>query len=1478
MQLTSWAFIALGCLLVVHGSTDAQADAAFQAIEIAPKLAPSKSAKVGLQFAANSAQYRQYMQKVLQQAQHDEEDMRSTSVAAGDMAMVPDEFKTQGAYRAYMAKTLANAPAPRPAVYEKEDPSMQWDLGEGTESRPLQREVANGKKTTQSGVAYNAVASRAVDGRTDTNFKSGSCTHTARKRNPWWQVDLGKTMNVASLQIWNRGDCCGSRLSNFEVRVGNSRKWMKNPKCGNRWAVPQGKSLKIPCGAGLQGQFVAVVIRATQALTLCEVKVFASDNPGNNAARGMPTMQSSTAGGGAAARAVDGRTATNFKANSCTHTKYETNPWWRVDLGKTRTVKAVQIWNRGDCCGSRLSNFEVRVGNNGGMWQKCATCGGKKMRWKIAQGGHKEIACGGQRGRYAFVVIRSRQVLTLCEVRVLTTFGKKGTNMARAPGTSAQQSSTGYGGVAKRAIDGNIDTNAKAGSCTHTHLNNNPWWSVNLGKQRTVGAVQVWNRGDCCGARLSNFEVRVGNEAGARWKGNPVCGGGRQAVPQGQRKTIMCGGMLGRHVTIVIRGRQYLSLCEVRVLPWKGSKKSGCLSMPLGVENRKVPNGDITASSFFGEKIDYGPNNARLNYRGHAWQALHSRKGQYLQVRLKKKTRITAIATQGSFTENKWVTKYKVKYFNGRRWRWYGRFNKMFVGNLDRNTVQKNKFKVPVKTNLIRVYPMNWKGTMSLRMELYGRNCRKKPTPGRRIARGKGVKCRDSRRRRSLKLTASPGYGKGVARLWYAASKGTKRHGTQKHTVYVSRGVDFRTESGSIYAGRDIVTSRYMKIQAYPGFGNGYARLWYVKRARKTFKANTVYLRSGDFRTQKGSMYAAADVQAGRYLQVSARKGFGQGVASFWFSASGKTKTSKRFSPNTVYLKKGDFATEQGSITAAKDAIARRYITINAFPKYGHGQARFWYVAAGKSPFRSRTVYLQSGDFATQRGSIFAKKDISASRYLRLAALKGHGTGEARLWYTKLAKNGFKADTLYLKSGNFRTQTGSIFASKDIVAGRAVKIEAYPGFGSGAAQLWFSKAGKAGAASDTLYLKTGDFRTQVGSLVAAKDLSAARYLRIASKQGHGKGEAKLWFSQSATKGFAAKTLYLKNGDFRTQTGSIFAGHSLKTARYLALQAFPGFGSGELKLWHCNKETEGFKANSLYLKSGDLRTQDGSIHAAKDLVAGRYVRINAKEGYGAGHTKLWYSQTGKGRFRSNSLYLSSGDFRTEIGSIHAQQDLTVGRFVKISAWPGHGNGFAKLWFSKSGGASGIGKNTLYLKTGHFHVQKGNLVAENDIEARRFVKIGAMPGYGSGHAKLWYSGSGKGKIFAKTLYVQSGDFRTQRGSIVSAKDVMAGGTLFGAALKVKNAYVPGEITAGHLFLGGPTADSSAAKGKPKAAAPAGLETTELLDVSRSQAPVEVGGLLKTMSDTNSQLTAKNSDLRKQLEGMMERLSMLESRARR
>ena len=72
--------------------------------------------------------------------------------------------------------------------------------------------VARGKPTTQSSVAFDADGSHAVDGNSDGDFKAGSVTHTAYASNNFWQVDLGRSIPISVVEVWNRTDVASEPL------------------------------------------------------------------------------------------------------------------------------------------------------------------------------------------------------------------------------------------------------------------------------------------------------------------------------------------------------------------------------------------------------------------------------------------------------------------------------------------------------------------------------------------------------------------------------------------------------------------------------------------------------------------------------------------------------------------------------------------------------------------------------------------------------------------------------------------------------------------------------------------------------------------------------------------------------------------------------------------------------------------------------------------------------------------------------------------------------------------------------------------------------------------------------------------------------------------------------------------------------------------------------------------------------------------
>ena len=78
----------------------------------------------------------------------------------------------------------------------------------------LLENIAKGKMTFQSSTHWPGKSSTAVDGNTDTNFGSGSCTHTTNVNeiNPWWMVDLGNAANVYRVEVTNRDPACKFKI------------------------------------------------------------------------------------------------------------------------------------------------------------------------------------------------------------------------------------------------------------------------------------------------------------------------------------------------------------------------------------------------------------------------------------------------------------------------------------------------------------------------------------------------------------------------------------------------------------------------------------------------------------------------------------------------------------------------------------------------------------------------------------------------------------------------------------------------------------------------------------------------------------------------------------------------------------------------------------------------------------------------------------------------------------------------------------------------------------------------------------------------------------------------------------------------------------------------------------------------------------------------------------------------------------------
>lgn len=110
-------------------------------------------------------------------------------------------------------------------------------------------------------------------------------------------------------------------------------------------------------------------------------------------------------------------------------------------------------------------------------------------------------------GRFVRVELPRKGTLSLTEVEVYS----GGQNIALSG--SPSQSSTAFGGVAARAIDGNTHGEWGRGTTTHTEIDEtNPWWELDLGRVHPIDRIALTNRNDPqsdLGKRLDGFRLSV---------------------------------------------------------------------------------------------------------------------------------------------------------------------------------------------------------------------------------------------------------------------------------------------------------------------------------------------------------------------------------------------------------------------------------------------------------------------------------------------------------------------------------------------------------------------------------------------------------------------------------------------------------------------------------------------------------------------------------------------------------------------------------------------------------------------------------------------------------------------------------------------------------------------------------------------------------------------------------------------------------
>ncbi|WP_412538293.1 RICIN domain-containing protein [Longispora sp. K20-0274] len=240
--------------------------------------------------------------------------------------------------------------------------------------------LALGRPASQSSTKAGGEAARAVDGNTDGGYFTGSVTHTAEtvpEPYPWWQVDLGSSQPIGTVNVFNRTDCCANRLADYWLFVSDTpfdtaKSPAQQAATAGVWSAHQTTQAAGPTTVtvGRPGRYALVQQSTATILSLAEVEVrstlagtYTATNAGSGRALDNP--------GGSAT----GTQLVQWTPNGGAHQK------WRLTAGADGTYTIVNVAS-GLCVD--VSGGSTAAGAAVIQW----TChGGTNQKWVLARVG-----------------------------------------------------------------------------------------------------------------------------------------------------------------------------------------------------------------------------------------------------------------------------------------------------------------------------------------------------------------------------------------------------------------------------------------------------------------------------------------------------------------------------------------------------------------------------------------------------------------------------------------------------------------------------------------------------------------------------------------------------------------------------------------------------------------------------------------------------------------------------------------------------------------------------------------------------------------------------------------------------------------------------------------------------------------------------------------------------------------------------------
>uniref|UniRef100_A0A1I8H1H2 FTP domain-containing protein n=1 Tax=Macrostomum lignano TaxID=282301 RepID=A0A1I8H1H2_9PLAT len=397
---------------------------------------------------------------------------------------------------------------------------------------------------------------RAIDNNLNQHWPGKSCSHTKMQKGPWWQASTNRLAHIRQVRIYARlcGPVCSRYLKDLIIKVDGH-------VCA-RYTSTKGYLSTHTFECNRVGQVVEIRSRAKTYLMLCEVQVFGNYASLAHKGRLLPLQdcrQSSTHT--PCRRAIDNNFSQYWSGKSCAHTKRQKNPWWQANTNRLAHIQQVRIYTRLCTPPCRVNFRHIVVKVDGHI---CARHKG------VGLGSTITLSCNRVGQVVEIQAMAKRTYLMLCEVQVFGTYASLAHKGVRLPLQACRQSSTHT--PCHRAIDGNTNQKWSGNSCSHTNMQNKPWWQANTPRLAHFHTVRIYNRlcGPGCSSHQNNIVIKVDGVPCASYHSSHYF----------SVKTFHCnrvGQILEIHSTV----RSYLMLCEVQAFgKWASLAHTGPL-LPL---------------------------------------------------------------------------------------------------------------------------------------------------------------------------------------------------------------------------------------------------------------------------------------------------------------------------------------------------------------------------------------------------------------------------------------------------------------------------------------------------------------------------------------------------------------------------------------------------------------------------------------------------------------------------------------------------------------------------------------------------------------------------------------------------------------------------------------------------------------------------------------------------------------------------------